>query len=125
MPLLRPLTALVVAFFVVPASAQSAPVPDRAEQSADEPSAVGAHALAYELYAYGVQAKDALAVVSAASRMPTTPATETKLEKTRIGSAKGEDTGKATPLAVPNLAAMLATARALAGNQKSEKGTLQ
>ena len=68
------------------------------------------------------QAKDALAVVTAASLMAKAPATEIKAKKTKTGSVKGEDTGRATPLALPDLADMLATARALAGNQNQKRG---
>ena len=116
---LKRLTAFVISICVViPALAQTPSGPNRTEQRVGERGAVGIRALAYELYSYGKEAKDALAVVTAVSLMTRASATETKRGEKKWESVKNLGVDKAAQLTPPDRAAMLATARALASKNE-------
>src|SRR5262249_19402456 len=101
----QPLVAafLVTACVVAPAFAQSKSGPNKDEKPVTQVGPVGTNALAYELYAYGVSAKDPLAVVTAAAMIAKNPPTETKREKTVEGGPASDVTKKGPE--IPNVAA--------------------
>lgn len=113
------LAALVVtAALMVPAAAETNTGTNRVERSAPRPGTIQAYALAHELYAFGKATKNALAVVTAAAMLARVNPTDTKREKTTEGTPAANG-GKKPTRSNPDLAAMLATARELAGNNQT------
>jgi hypothetical protein len=114
--------ALLASACIAPVFAQSKSGPNKDEKSVTQVGPVGADALAYELYSYGVSAKDPLAVVTAAAMLAKNPPTETKREKT-VEGGPATDTQKKGP-AIPDAAAMIETARSMAGNNTVLRGII-
>src|SRR5262249_127166 len=114
--------ALLASACIVPVFAQTQSGPNQVEGAVTQRGQVGSRALAYELYAYGASANDALAVVTAAAMIAKAPATETKVEKTVEGG--GPSDAKKEGAGLPDLAAMIATARSLAGNNATLRGII-
>jgi hypothetical protein len=121
--LVQPLAAaLLASVCVTPVFAQSKTGPNKEEKTITQVGPVGTDALAYELYAYGVSVKDPLAVATAAAMIAKNPPTETKREKT-VEGGPATDIHKQPP-AVPDVAAMIETARSMAGNNSVLRGII-
>ncbi|EFL89316.1 hypothetical protein [Ahrensia sp. R2A130] len=81
---------------------------------------------AYDLYAYGTENNDALAVIAAAKIIATTPVSDSEIEveeKVEDGADTTEEADKTT--APTTLEDMLATASKLAGDNETYKGLIE
>lgn len=108
----RPSLALLLACLATAASAEDIKAPNLKPEIPGTPGAVATLALAQNLYALGLQQKDALTVLTAARLAASVDARPVERKPETKDKAARDQPGSARPV---DAGAMLATARALAG----------
>lgn len=125
---------LAIGLAATPASAEEGLNSDP-QSSADTRTPVEQLSLAHQLYAYGVEDEDPMLVIAAARLAAAVPTQEVKLDGTEIpepdDDTKADEKAKAEAKAgkeskdpPPDLAAMIAKGRELAGDQKALQAML-